>query len=369
MITGLLLTLAGGTIQGLFLAPLRFLKSWDWEHIWALWSLIALLFGPLLAGWWFMPEFTITFREAGMWVLLVTLAVGAAAGTSGFLLSLSIPVLGLALANALSSGSGMAAGSMLPLIEQHAESLGMASGWVSIAGIGVAITGMWRCGRAGALRENSAKASPRHGSSLSFVRAILFCTLAGVISSCLNLGLAFQSQLASSARHHGSGDLGISFAFLTPYLVGGCISNFLYAVIVIQRKRSWWKFITPGAARCAAWTVLMGVLFILSVVLYAVGLTYMGAFGTVVGWSVLTAATIVSSAVWDLFQDEWSGRPKQMAREGVLLLLSAIVILALGQYLFEDKSASGAKSSATENTGRPACFDRSSKSKGVVTGS
>ena len=47
MIPGLLLAMTCGFCWGVFLTPMRLLKAWEWENIWAVWTVFAMLVGPV----------------------------------------------------------------------------------------------------------------------------------------------------------------------------------------------------------------------------------------------------------------------------------------------------------------------------------
>ena len=52
---------------------------------------------------------------------------------------------------------------------------------------------------------------------------------------------------------------------------------------------------------------LMSVIWIGSFILYGVGATRLGEWGTVIGWSVYLALSILAASAWGIFQGEWAG--------------------------------------------------------------
>ena len=346
MVLGLLLALCSGICLGIFLAPMRIMRTWEWENIWAVWSVAGMLVGPLMVAAWSIPHAFEVYRDIGGGILLLTLIIGAVAGTSGFLYSLSVPAIGLGLATALNVGSSIAV-ALVPLLMVHGETTWARSGRLTIIGIVVTIVGISVCTKGGSLREReSLGTASRVGlgrGRLPFAKAIAFAIVAGVISSGMNLGLAFPNRISEVSRRYGSSEFGAAVAFLAPYLVGGFFSNFLYAAYVMHRRHTFGRFLSPGSARCAVWSVTMAILFVLGVSSYAASVAALGSFGAIVAWGIFTAATILTSGVWDVLQKEWSGRALRVMAMGVGVLLAAIVILGLAQYFYAlDKPATSA---------------------------
>lgn len=330
-IAGLLLALFSGTCLGIFLAPMRIRQAWKWENIWAVWSAVALLAGPLAMALNWIPEPLSVCREIGAGPLVLTLAIGAAAGTSGFLYGVAVPAIGLGLSTALNTGAGIAV-ALIPLALVHGNTALRRSGLLTILGILVTILGISLCAKGGSLRECPA---PRGHSRLSFRAGVALSVAAGVISSGLNLGLAFPNRMFDVATKYGSSPFGAAVTFLAPYLAGGFFSNFLYAAYLLHRNRTVSRFWATGAQRSAFWSLTMAVLFVLGIGSYAASVAMLGSFGAIVAWGIFTAATILSSGVWDVLRKEWSGRAAGFMILGVGVLLAAIAILALAQHFHQ----------------------------------
>ena len=68
-----------------------------------------------------------------------------------------------------------------------------------------------------------------------------------------------------------------------------------------------------------------------SFILYGVGATMMGSWGTVIGWSVYMILSIAVANIWGIFQGEWSGASratKMIMARALAILLVAILIFA-----------------------------------------
>jgi L-rhamnose-H+ transport protein len=314
------------------------LKRWRWENFWMVWSAIALFIGPSLTAALSIPHVLHMYGQVQTRALLATVLVGAIAGTSGFLYSRSVPAIGFGLATAFDCGSGLVVGSMIPLFKTQTLTTNLLSNTLTIAAIGVAIVGIQLSAKAGRIRESTLSKEDVSGrltrTQMTFFKGVAFSIIAGSISSCMNLGLVFEGDIASTARAAGASEFGISSAFLAPYFFGGFLSNILYAGVLIKRNKTLPRFKMPGARFDWLWSLLMGLLFAAAIAAYSGAIALLGAFGTVVGWGLKTAVAIAISSLWDLQKGEWSTRGKNVMLTGVGVLIVAVVLLGVAQAVF-----------------------------------
>jgi L-rhamnose-H+ transport protein len=314
------------------------LKRWRWENFWMVWSAIALFIGPSFTAALSIPHVLHFYTHVPTRALLATVVVGAIAGTSGFLYSRSVPAIGFGLATAFDSGSGLVGGSMIPLFKTQTLSSNLASNTLTIVAIAVAIVGIYLSAKAGRIREatlSKEDVSVRLSrTQMTFFKGVAFSIFAGSIASCMNLGLVFQGDLATMARASGASEFGISSAFLAPYLLGGFLSNILYAGVLVKRNKTLPLFRKPGSRPDWLWSMWMGLLFALAIAAYSGAIALLGAFGTVVGWGLKTAVAIAISSLWDLHRGEWNARGKTVMLTGVGVLIVAVVLLGTAQALF-----------------------------------
>lgn len=338
MIAGLFLAISCGASWGLYLAPMRLLKTWEWENVWALWSIIGLLVGPLLVAIWTVPHYWQVNQTVGLGILFLTLLIGAVAGMSGFLYSMTVPVIGLGLATALNGGSSMAL-TLLPLLTIQRRTVLHVSGLLTLLGVALSVVGISFCGKAGGLREKEVATTqlkiPEKKHGLTFLKAVAACCVAGAISSGMNVALAFPNPIFDVAHKYGSSDFGAANAFLAPYLIGGFFSNILYSVYLLRKNSSFSRFLLPGTLRCSLWTMFMASVFVFGVTAYAGAVGLLGSFGAVITWGLSMAAMILISGVWDVWVGEWKGQPLTIMALGIGVLMVAIVALSFAEYFHQ----------------------------------
>jgi L-rhamnose-H+ transport protein len=315
------------------------MKAWEWENTWAIWSIVGMFLGPLLVGVVTVPHYWEVNRALGSGILSLTLLLGAVAGMSGFLYSMTVPVIGLGLATALNGGSSMAM-SLLPLFVLHSQTVVHTSGLLTIIGVALSITGITLCGQAGGLREKERSDGPcgsetKRTSRLSYGRSVLACCLAGVISSAMNVALAFPNPIFDVAHRFGSSDFGAANAFMAPYLIGGSFSNAAYSGYLLRKRRSFSRFFAQGAIPWVLWSVFMSVVFLFGTYAYTGSVSLMGSFGGVIAWGVSMAAMILTSGMWDISLGEWSRKPLKSMLLGIGVLMAAIIALSFAEYFHQ----------------------------------
>lgn len=340
MILGLFLAAMCGVSWGIFLAPLRVIKVWQWENIWLVWTFLGLFVAPLIFAAWTIPHYLELNKVIGMPLLVLAVVVGGLVSTSGFLYGVTIPGIGLGLATALNAGSCMAM-SLVPLVVLHRKSLLHPSGWLDIAGVALSIVGLAFCSKGGGLRDAELKKKKLSEDTievvagphkLSFVQSVALCCVAGVINSIFNLALAFPNPIVNIARHLGYSEFDANNAFTTPYLIGGAIINCMYAAFLLRRNNTFARFRAPGWLACAFWSVIMGGMFLFAILAYTKALALLGSFGGVIAWGLSMAAMILVSSLWDVLMGEWKGPAAQAMTFGVVILMAALVALSFSQY-------------------------------------
>lgn len=345
MILGLLLAIGCGVSWGLCYAPMRILKQWEWENIYAFFAFFGLFLGPLVVAFATVPHYIIVNQTAGAGLVAFMLFIGAISGASGFLYSMTIPVIGLGLATALNGGSSMAM-SLLPLFVLHRKTILHPGGLFTLLGVGLSVIGISLCGKGGALRE---KESPtpeteqrKQSRGLNFWKSVLACCIAGALSSGMNVVLAFPNPIFDIARKFGSNDFGAANAFVTPYLVGGFVTNIVYAGRLLYARQTFSRYLIPGAGliRLALWSLLMGALFVFGAYSYAGAIGLLGSLGAVITWGVSMATMILTSSIWDMSLGEWRGEPLRIMAIGIFVLMIAIVALSFAEYFHELESGS-----------------------------
>jgi L-rhamnose-H+ transport protein len=115
---------------------------------------------------------------------------------------------------------------------------------------------------------------------------------------------------------------------------GGFIANLVYCGYLLRKNGTFSKFTGEGAGTGWICGALMGVFWFGGQSLYAVGITWMGALGVVIGWPLLMGMIIVTSNTAGILTGEWNGvsaTTKRLLALGMLIVLAALGVLAAAQ--------------------------------------
>jgi len=188
---------------------------------------------------------------------------------------------------------------------------------------------------AGRRRETQQRASGISGAGdqTSFLTGLSICVFTGVVGSAINLGFAFSGGIVHKALEYGATPVTSTYAVWLLVLGAGFIPNLLYCSYLLIRDRTWSLFHQSGWAFETLLGIAMGLLWLAGIIGYGIGATYVGKYGTSVGYALFIAAMILSSNVLGLLTGEWKGAGRGTLRllgVGILLILVSVAVLNLG---------------------------------------
>lgn len=337
--SGLLWVVLGGVVNGSFATPMKFIKRWSWESTWLVYSIVGLLVTPLLAAVLSVPHLLLAYRHAGGYSVAVTALFGLGWGVGSVLFGLGIDAVGLALGFAIILGLTAALGTLIPLIVLTPGSLASPKGVATIGGLVIVIIGISLCARAGSLKENrgngGAEGAEGHAEKKKASRyswGILICIASGILSSMLNLALAFGQPVAAAAVHTGASAAGGASAIWALAVGAGSLCNIGFTLYLVTRNNRWKEF-SIGSGRELVGAIIMGLLWMGGTTIYGVGANHLGTSGAAYGWPLYMTAMIITGNIWGLLTGEWAkarAAPMALNAVGVAVLILAIFVIGLG---------------------------------------
>lgn len=335
LIIGLFLAMSGGGIQGSFVYPMKFVKNWQWENGWFVFTVTCCLIFPIILAFGTTPNLMDIYSNTESITLWLVFLSGIAWGIGVVLFGLGADFLGMALGIAIITGLNAAFGTLFPLLFLPSGSL--SSGALILLGVGllVLIFGVTQVSVAGKIRENDQQ-SGGQGSTrkVPFRVGLLVCIVASIFCPATNFAVFFGQPISESVNALGTvAPYNVGYAQLLPYFIGGFIVNTIYCFYLFRKNKSFKNYYNTGASKNVLLGVSMSVLFIVGMVLYTIALTtYIKDIGAVVGWPLFMAATIIASSVLGLMSGEWKGvRDRAFKRlyAGLGLLIISIILVSL----------------------------------------
>lgn len=327
---GLLLTVAGGAMQGSFTVPQKYLKNWSWELGWLFYSICGMVIFPWLLVAMVIPQPWEVYSAVGFAPLALAAFFGAGWGIGSVFFGLGVAHLGTALAFAIIISLTAALGSLVPLVILHPEQALTARGGLLAVGLLIVIVGVSLCSKAGRLKEQAGQGSgaARQGN---FSRGLLICVLSGIASPMMNFALAFGRPISEAAAKSGANPANASIAILAVAISSGFLINAGYCLFLLRRNRSWGK-VGVCTARNLAFTAAMGFLWLFGMFFYGLGATRLGELGEVVGWPLFMTVMVVVANLWGQATGEWKNAGTPALRRlaaGNAIMIVALVVIAL----------------------------------------
>jgi L-rhamnose-H+ transport protein len=328
---GIALTLLAGLMAGNCMLPMKFNRTWKWENSWLVFSVVSLVILPWMLALGLVDHLFDAYRGLSLLQLGVPFLFGAGWGVAQVLFGLSVQRLGLGLAYAIIVGLGALLGTLVPLFAQHRSQVGRPQLAEILAGVAVMVIGVSLSTWGGQIRERHHQSAPQSGPSNGYFGAVLLAILCGVMAPMLNYSFAFGQDIAQRAANLGNTPLHSAYAVWPIGLAGGFLPNIAYSLYLLRKRASWNLFQAPSPD--LFWSALMGGLWMGAFALYGMSATYLGSFGTSIGWGLFQIFMIMTATLSGVLTGEWKGAPRMATLLLVLglgSLTGATALLAMG---------------------------------------
>jgi len=334
LLLGLAGVLAGGVLNGSFVAPIKKLRGWRWEHGWLMYSVTGLVVIPWLLAAATMPPTGQWLNESTAAAVVRVLLFGFGWGIGSVLFGLGVDRMGLAVGYGLILGLIAPIGTFLPLVVLYPERLFTRQGIHLLLGVAVVLMGIVFLAVAGRLRERACPQLAARAAlpAKSFLAGLLVCVLSGIFSPMLNFAFVFGEPLREAALRAGASVGRAADGLWALTLTAGCVPNAGYALYLLGRNRGGKLWLQQFRSNLF-WSSLMGVLCYGSFLTYGSGASHLGRLGGIVGWPLFMSMSLITSNSLGALTGEWKGAPARALRlsvAGIAALIVAIVIIASG---------------------------------------
>ena len=337
ILIGLIIIAVGAFCQSSSYVPINKIKHWSWESYWIVQGLFAWLVLPLLGALLAVPEGHSLFElfEGRTFNVLMTMLFGVLWGVGGLTFGLSMRYLGVALGQSIALGTCAGLGTVMgPVLlnvffpEMHALDALTVS---VVVGVAVTLLGIAIIGVAGSMKANMLTDEEKRAAvkDFNFTKGMAIALLAGFMSGCFNVGLAFGAD--------------INFGSLTPDIykslpatllvtIGGFVTNAAYCFYQNTRNHTWADYRrTDVWANNLVFCALAGALWYSQFLGLSLGKGFLTSSPTLLTLSfcILMALNVVFSNVWGIILKEWKGcSPRTIA-----VLIVGIVVLIASSFL------------------------------------
>lgn len=330
----ILLVIFSGISNGSFALPMKFTTNWNWENTWGTFIFWGFIVFPVLLGVFTVPGLITIFKEVGAADLLRIFGFGFLWGIGSICFGLGIRHLGIGLAFSINIGITITIGSLLPLFMTELFSAEAKSIKLVVLGVITIVTGVLISGYAAFLRENERKRSSNSEQHKSqgagvFVTGMLLCICAGIMSPMLQFAFMHGDKIIQSATAKGTSETLASNAVWVVALSGGFLANICYVIRLFIRNKSWRLYRINESGRYHVLTILMGLLWVVTIACYGMAVSNLGVLGLSVGWAIFNSVGIITANLLGLFTKEWRG----VSKKTYAAFTIGLAILVLGTCL------------------------------------
>jgi L-rhamnose-H+ transport protein len=171
------LTMVAGLMFGTCMLPMKFIRSWSWENLWLIFSIVSLVIIPWLLAIGLVDRLFETYRALSFRQLAIPMSFGAGWGVAQILFGISVKRLGLGIAYSIIVGLGAVLGTLVPLFAQQRATAKEHAMKLIICGVAVMVIGIALTTWGGQIKE---RATSHIASHRSYPAAILVAVLCGL---------------------------------------------------------------------------------------------------------------------------------------------------------------------------------------------
>lgn len=337
ILIGLIIIAIGAFCQSSSYVPINKIKQWSWESYWLVQGVFAWLVLPVLGALLAVPQghsFMEMFANADSFSVGMTIFFGVLWGVGGLTFGLSMRYLGVALGQSIALGTCAGLGTVMgPVLlnvffpEQNAlEKLTVAVIiGVVVTLIGIAIIGVAGSMKSAALSEEEKKAAVK---DFNFPKGLAIALLAGFMSGCFNVGLAFGADI----HFQETNALFMSLPATFLVTLGGFCTNAIYCLYQNQKNNTWSDYKQTSVwGNNLVFCALAGALWYSQFFGLSLGQGFLTESPDLMTFSfcILMALNVTFSNVWGIILKEWKG----CSQKTICVLVLGLIVLIFSSFL------------------------------------
>src|SRR6266849_10292155 len=170
-----------GLMSGNCMLPMKFMRSWKWENVWLIFSVVSLVILPWTLAITLVGNLFATYRALSIQQLGIPVLLGAGWGIAQILFGVSVKRLGLGVAYAIIVGLGAVLGTLVPLFAQQRPTAKEHAIQLIVGGVAVMVIGISLTTWGGQIKERATDIS-QSASHRAYPAAIFLAVLCGFMA-------------------------------------------------------------------------------------------------------------------------------------------------------------------------------------------
>ena len=339
-LVGILLVALGGILEGLFSIPVTKVKTWEFENIWGIGSLLALLLLPWPLSYFFVDDLSQLYSSIPNSVFLAVIICGISWGIGGIYWGRAIATLGMALGVSILMGLINVFGSIVPLSVFEPNKLLTPGGYILIFAIVIMIVGVIIISIAGKKKEDAKlkkeKKVLEKKNTGAFRTGVIFCLISGILSAAVNFAFIIGAPITEEAAKMQVPNYATSFAIWSLVFTANFAINTIYGFYMMFKKGTLKNLSKGRFSREWIGAIFMGLAWPGGIIIYGIGANAMGPYGAYAGFPMMILASILSGNLAGALGGEWKGSgviPRRIMIIGIVVLCIAFSLLGYSTYV------------------------------------
>lgn len=337
---GVVLVAFGGILEGLFSIPVTKVKTWQFENIWGMGSLFALLLLPWPLASYYVDDLSQLYSSIPDPVFIGVILSGVAWGIGGIYWGKAIAALGMALGVSILMGLINVFGSIVPMAVFEPAKLFTQGGYILMLAIIVMIFGVVIISRAGQKKEQALETQAKKATANKFKGAfkagVLFCLISGILSAAVNFAFIFGTPITDEAAKMQVPEYATSFAVWSLVFTANFSINAIYGFYMMWKKGTLKNLGKGNFSREWLGAIFMGLAWPGGIIIYGIGANAMGPYGAYAGFPMMILASILAGNLAGALGGEWKNSgsgPRRTMLVGILILCIAFSLLGYSTYM------------------------------------
>lgn len=339
-IIGVVLVVLGGALEGLFSIPVTKVKKWEFENIWGIGSLFALLILPWPLVFFNVDSLGTLYSDIPDAVFYAVILSGIAWGVGGIFWGRAIEIMGISLGITILMGLINVFGSVVPLATFEPSKLFTSGGYMLMIALAIMIIGIVIISLAGQKKElaqNSAKKETTlKPKKRAFKIGLVVCLISGILSAGVNFAFIFGVPITTKAILLEVPHYATSFAVWSLVFTANFFINTVYGFYVMIKKGTLKNLSKGSISNEWLGALFMGLAWPGGIIIYGIGANMMGPYGAYAGFPMMILASILAGNLAGAINGEWNNSgslPRRIMSFGILVLFIAFTLLGYSTYL------------------------------------
>jgi L-rhamnose-H+ transport protein len=340
---GILLVVIGGILEGLFSIPITKVKKWEFENIWGVGSLFALLILPWPLVLFYVNDLAALYANIPDHVFYAVILSGIAWGIGGIYWGKAINIMGVSLGVTILMGLINVFGSIVPLATFEPSKIFTPGGYMLIIAVVTLIIGILITSIAGQKKEKSQNSEnielSKSSRKSNFKMGLVICLISGILSAGVNFSFIFGAPITNEAIALNVPDFATSFAIWSLVFTANFSINTIYGFYMMIKNGTLKNLRKGSFSREWLGAIFMGLAWPGGIIIYGIGANEMGSYGAYVGFPMMILASILAGNLAGAINGEWKNSGASARRimlVGVLVLFIAFTLLGYSTFLMNN---------------------------------